>query len=81
MSVFVLIHYMINVIWILKVDLYFWKILNFHLIQSIHCNLLHYDLSLHYIARFSLSTYLKKFCKADVVTKKIYHIFNLIVWN
>lgn len=36
----VLIYYMINVIWTLKMDLYFLKDINFCLIQSIHFDFL-----------------------------------------
>ena len=40
MNIMVLIYYMINVIWTLKMDLYFLKDINFYLIQSIQFDFL-----------------------------------------
>lgn len=62
--IFVFTFHMINVIQILKTNLYFLKDIK-PLPDSI-CPLwllLHCDLNLHYITCFYLTTYLKKFCK------------------
>ena len=51
MNIMVLIYYMINVIWTLKMYLYFLKDINFYLIKSVHFDFLfHYYLNLYYIA-------------------------------